>query len=78
VREWALFWLDEEEELDWVGKSDNVIGVNPRGECLTRGLLHRAVLVFVINSKKEIFLQRRSKQAVFLSELLDSIFARAM
>ncbi|HYF37430.1 MAG TPA: 16S rRNA (adenine(1518)-N(6)/adenine(1519)-N(6))-dimethyltransferase RsmA, partial [Prosthecobacter sp.] len=48
------------EMFDVVNERNEVTGQLPRGEVHARGLLHRAVHVFVINSRGEIFLQKRS------------------
>ena len=45
---------------DIVNERDEVIGRAPRSEVHARGLLHRAVHVFVFNSRGEVFLQKRS------------------
>ena len=48
------------ELFDVVNERNEVTGQLPRGEVHARGLLHRAVHVFVLNSRGEIFLQKRS------------------
>ena len=53
---------DLEEILEIVDKDNNVIGKALRLECYKKGLLHRAVNVFVFNSKGEVFLQKRSEK----------------
>ncbi len=49
-----------EEIFDVVNERDEVIDAKPRSEVHALGLLHRAVHVFVFNSRGEIFLQKRS------------------
>jgi isopentenyl-diphosphate Delta-isomerase len=49
-----------EEIFDIVNERDEVIDRKPRSEVHANGLLHRAVHVFVFNSRGEIFLQKRS------------------
>ncbi|HEY1662211.1 MAG TPA: NUDIX domain-containing protein [Verrucomicrobiae bacterium] len=49
-----------EEIFDVVNERDEVVDAKPRSEVHARGLLHRAVHVFVFNSRGEIFLQKRS------------------
>jgi len=49
-----------EEIFDIVSERDEVIGHQPRSEVHRLGLLHRAVHIFVFNSRGEIFLQKRS------------------
>jgi len=49
-----------EDIFDVVNERDEVIGAKPRREVHARGWLHRAVHVFVFNSRGEIFLQKRS------------------
>ncbi|HIE14096.1 TPA: NUDIX domain-containing protein [Candidatus Bathyarchaeota archaeon] len=46
-----------------VDENDNVIGRATRKEChVTNQHIHRSVYIFVINSKNEIFLQKRSNK----------------
>ena len=49
-----------EEIFDGCDGDDRVIGQAPRSEVHRRGLLHRAVHIFVFNSRGELLLQRRS------------------
>ena len=49
-----------EEIFDVVNERDEVIGRETRREVHRTGLKHRAVHVFVFNSRGEIFLQKRS------------------
>jgi 16S rRNA (adenine1518-N6/adenine1519-N6)-dimethyltransferase len=49
-----------EEIFDVVDDEDRVVGQAPRSEVHRRGLLHRAVHIFVFNSRGELLLQRRS------------------
>lgn len=53
---------DPHELFDVCDEDDRVIGQAPRGEVHARGLLHRAVHIFVFNSRGELLLHRRSKQ----------------
>lgn len=48
------------ELFDVVNERNEVTGQLTRGEVHARGLLHRAVHVFVINSRGDIYLQKRS------------------
>jgi len=49
------------EYLDIVDKNGNKTGeIKPRKEVHSKGYLHRAVHVWIINSKKELLVQRRS------------------
>lgn len=50
-----------EELLEIVDQNDNIVGIAPRSEAIKNGLLHRAVMIVVINSNGKIFLQQRSK-----------------
>lgn len=53
--------IDNSNELfDVCDADDNVIGQAPRGEVHARGWLHRAVHIFVFNSRGELLLHRRS------------------
>lgn len=49
-----------EEIFDIVDSADNVIGQAPRSEVHARGLLHRAVNIFVFNTAGRLLLQKRS------------------
>lgn len=49
------------EIFDVVDEHDKVIGQRPRGEVHREKLRHRAVHIFVINKRGELFLQRRSR-----------------
>lgn len=49
-----------EELFDVVDERDQVIGQAPRREVHAKGLLHRAVHVFVFNDAGDLFLQQRS------------------
>jgi 16S rRNA (adenine1518-N6/adenine1519-N6)-dimethyltransferase len=59
-RSGADFGQKATEMFDVVNDRNEVTGQLPRGEVHARGLLHRAVHVFIINSRAEIFLQKRS------------------
>jgi len=50
----------QDEIFDVVNERDEVIGQATRGEVHRRGLMHRAIHVFVFNSRGELFLQKRS------------------
>ena len=53
--------MDVSSELfDVVDSNDVVLGQLPRGEVHARGLLHRAVSIFVFNSAGELLVHRRS------------------
>lgn len=49
-----------EELFDVVDADDRVVGVAPRSEVHARNLLHRAVHIFVRNSRGELLIHRRS------------------
>jgi isopentenyldiphosphate isomerase len=49
-----------EEMFDVVNERDEVIGRQTRRDVHRLGLLHRAVHVLVFNSRREVFLQKRS------------------
>ncbi len=51
-----------DEILEIVDQDNKVIGKASRGECYQKGLLHRAVNIFIYNSKGEVFLQQRSEK----------------
>jgi isopentenyl-diphosphate Delta-isomerase len=50
----------KEEIFDVVNERDEVVGRAPRPEVHRTGLKHRAIHVFVFNSRGEVFLQKRS------------------
>ncbi len=49
-----------EEIFDIVDERDRVVGQAPRSVVHARKLLHRAVHIFVFNSRRELLLQKRS------------------
>ncbi|MDG6920261.1 MAG: NUDIX domain-containing protein [Nitrososphaerota archaeon] len=49
-----------EERVDVVDEHDSVVSESTLGECLKRGLLHRAVAVVVSRPDGRVLLQRRS------------------
>lgn len=49
-----------EEIFDVVDEQDRVIGQAPRSEVHSRKLLHRAVHIFVFNSRDQLLIHRRS------------------
>ena len=49
-----------DEIFDVCDANDRVIGRAPRADVHARGLLHRAVSIFVFNTRGELLLQRRS------------------
>lgn len=53
-----------DEVLEIVDLDNNVIGKATRGECYKKGLLHRAVNIFIFNSKGEFFLHKRSEKKI--------------
>lgn len=50
------------EILEIVDEKNRVAGKATRGECYKKGLLHRAVNIFIFNSKGEVFLHKRSEK----------------
>ncbi len=50
------------EEVDLVDEHDEPSGLATLGECLARGLLHRAVAVLVVRSTGMFLLQQRNKR----------------
>lgn len=57
--------MDEVDEiLEIVDENNNVVGQATRGECYEKGLLHRAVNIFIYNSKGEVFLHKRSDKKI--------------
>ena len=45
------------EFFDVVDENDKVVDRRPGRECLDRGLLHRAVVVFLTNPRGEVYMQ---------------------
>jgi isopentenyl-diphosphate delta-isomerase len=62
----------DNEILEVVDTADNVIGLATRAEIHQRGLIHRAVHIFLFNSAGEIYVQRRSASKDRFPERLDS------
>jgi isopentenyldiphosphate isomerase len=60
------------EIFDVVNERDEVIGQNTRREVHRLGLKHRAVHVLVFNSRREVFLQKRSMRKDIAAGLWDS------
>jgi isopentenyl-diphosphate delta-isomerase len=54
--------LPADEEVDIVDEEDHLAGTATLGECLRKGLLHRAVAVLVLRTSGRILLQQRSKR----------------
>lgn len=51
----------DDEIFDVVDANDEVVSQSTRGEVHAKGLMHRAIHLFVINKKGELFLQKRSR-----------------
>ena len=51
-----------EEILTLVDENDNVVGEETRDKCHKQGLWHRASTIFILNSKDEILIQKRSSK----------------
>jgi isopentenyldiphosphate isomerase len=51
---------EDYEILEIVNRDDQVVGTATRSEIHARGLMHRAVHIFVFNRQGEIYIQRRS------------------
>jgi isopentenyl-diphosphate delta-isomerase len=52
------------EYFDVVDENDIVVDRQPGRECVNRGLLHRAILVFLINERGEVYLQKRARDVL--------------
>ena len=50
-----------EEIKDLIDQYDNVIGTASRSQMRKNNLLHRGVAIFILNSKGEIFVHKRTK-----------------
>ena len=53
------------EYFDVVDEHDAVVGSRPGTECVHKGLLHRAVLIFLTNPRGEVYLQKRAGHLLF-------------
>jgi isopentenyl-diphosphate delta-isomerase len=53
------------EYFDVVDENDIAVDSQPGRECVNRGLLHRAILVFLINDRREVYLQKRARDVLF-------------
>ena len=53
------------EHFDVVDEHDEIIGSRPGRECVNMGLLHRAILVFLTNPKRQVYLQKRASDLLF-------------
>jgi isopentenyl-diphosphate Delta-isomerase len=53
------------EYFDVVDENDFVVDRQPGRECFNRGLLHRAILVFLSNDRGEVYLQKRARDVLF-------------
>lgn len=58
--------------LDVVDGDDSVIRWAPRAEIHAKGLLHRAVHVFIFNNNGDVYVQRRSSHKDRFPSVLDS------
>lgn len=59
------------EILEVVDQNNNIVGTSSRKECYEKGLLHRAVNIFIFNSKGEVFLHKRSKKKLRFKDFWD-------
>jgi isopentenyldiphosphate isomerase/GNAT superfamily N-acetyltransferase len=53
------------EYFDVVDENDIVVDRQPGRECVNRGFLHRAILVFLLNARGEVYLQKRARDVLF-------------
>ena len=53
------------EYFDVIDENDVVVDRQPGRECVNRGFLHRAILVFLINTRGEVYLQKRARDVRF-------------
>ena len=51
----------QEEHVVLVDENDNFVGTMEKLEVHRKGLLHRAVSVFIVNQKGEMLLQKRAQ-----------------
>ncbi len=50
----------DDELVDVIDENDNLIGKELKSICHARGLWHRSISVFILNSKGQLLLQKRS------------------
>jgi isopentenyldiphosphate isomerase len=62
----------EHELLEIVDETNRVTGIRERGEIHRQGLWHRSVHIFIVNSRGEIYLQKRSPRKDQYPEHWDS------
>lgn len=53
------------EYFDVVDENDVVVDKQLGRECVNKGLLHRAILVFLVNPQGEVYLQKRARDILF-------------
>ena len=67
------------EQMDIVNEQDEVIGHTDKDETHQKGLLHRAVHIFIINSQGRLFCrQRSSKKQIYPGYWSTSVGAHVM
>ena len=62
--------LAGDEQVDLVDEKDSVIGSSSLGDCISQGLLHRAVAVLVLRGDAKVLLQKRSRADLWQPGLL--------
>ncbi len=62
----------DQEILDIVDEKDNVTGAAIRAEIHSKGLIHRAVHIFLFNGQGSVYVQRRSQSKDRFPKKLDS------
>ena len=55
-------WLHRLPSITFVDSHDRIIGYGSKTEALSKGLIHRVVRVFILNSKGELLIQKRSRK----------------
>ncbi|NMC36339.1 NUDIX domain-containing protein [Candidatus Beckwithbacteria bacterium] len=54
--------MSDQETILIVNENDEVVGSAPRKQAQQQGLWHRIVCVYIVNSKGEIYIQKRGSQ----------------
>ena len=63
--------MPSDELLDVVDENDNVIGQEIKKDVLGKLLLHRGVVIFIFNSKGEIFVHKRTADKIIYPSMFD-------
>ena len=68
---YSLYYMSATELLDVVDEDNNVIGTATKKEVLDKNLIHRGVVIFVFNSKGELFVHKRTADKIIYPSMFD-------